>query len=786
MGHLDHEPLVHHQPLVRPLLGKGRQFERAEIICQKRRERAHLLGHVARIGELPLRHGPAIAPGDQRQKRVGQRPLARLLGVRTIRRAHQVTVIQRHQVGRQHIGHLSAHHLAPVPDRLRIGGAAHVGKALRQVILGRQPHAQGAEGRIQRVVGDQLAQRIQVIRIRGRAIADHLHQGGFGQLAAGLPSVEGVGVMGQQKDLIGLGCLTLQDHRGRESAQGRGDGTRLQPVEGKGLFFLDQLQKGGRHDLLAGAVQQTDGKGDDLGFLVALAGRGGQHLFQRDRELIALPGLAHHDLGRAGLGIPALELRQIAARRILEHLQPILDRAGLAVVAVEVQIQRAGIGVIPDQPFQHPDDLGPFFIDRGGVEIVDLLKAFGPDGMRQRPAVFAELPPAQVQHVGNPLHRFRPHVGGELGVAEDGQPFFQAQLEPVAAGDAVAGPVVEILMRDDRLDPFEIGIRRGARIGQHGGGVEDVQPLVLHRAHVEIVDSHDVEDVEVIFPAIDLLVPDHRLLQRLKREIAFVLVARTDPDVQLDLVARPGGEIAGQVDQFPRDQRKQIGGLGPGVVPFGKAFARVALVAVGQKHRQVALDPHGEGGHHVGTVGVIGDLAKALRLALGRIHAVRHVKPLQRGVGGGRDFDLGLPGKGAFGDVAGQAVGGHLRGDILTVDPGPDQAQLLALKKETAVADGGIRHEAHPRHDARGLGRQAEGQVHIFDQPGRRGVILQIDRRICCVFHPCLRCGRACGVPAVLFQPGQGDARGGGGACRRGAVNFEPIGGFLRWSPRAT
>ena len=43
-------------------------------------------------------------------------------------------------------------------------------------------------------------------------------------------------------------------------------------------------------------------------------------------------------------------------------------------------------------------------------------------------------------------------VGGELLVAEDGQPLLQAELEPVAAGDAVAGPVVEVFVGDDRLD----------------------------------------------------------------------------------------------------------------------------------------------------------------------------------------------------------------------------------------------------------------------------------------------------------------------------------------------
>jgi hypothetical protein len=40
----------------------------------------------------------------------------------------------------------------------------------------------------------------------------------------------------------------------------------------------------------------------------------------------------------------------------------------------------------------------------------------------------------------------------ELLVAEDRQAFFQAELEPVAAGDAVAGPVVEVLVADHAFD----------------------------------------------------------------------------------------------------------------------------------------------------------------------------------------------------------------------------------------------------------------------------------------------------------------------------------------------
>ena len=63
--------------------------------------------------------------------------------------------------------------------------------------------------------------------------------------------------------------------------------------------------------------------------------------------------------------------------------------------------------------------------------------------------VLGELVRAQRAHVVDALDRPRALVGGELLVAEDRQAFLEAELEPVAAGDAVAGPVVEILVRDD-------------------------------------------------------------------------------------------------------------------------------------------------------------------------------------------------------------------------------------------------------------------------------------------------------------------------------------------------
>ncbi len=64
-------------------------------------------------------------------------------------------------------------------------------------------------------------------------------------------------------------------------------------------------------------------------------------------------------------------------------------------------------------------------------------------------------------------------------------------------------------MGDDPLDKGIVLIRCGFRAGQNIFGVEDVQPLILHRAHVEIIDRHDVKQIKVIFAAINLFIPDH-------------------------------------------------------------------------------------------------------------------------------------------------------------------------------------------------------------------------------------------------------------------------------------
>ncbi len=113
--------------------------------------------------------------------------------------------------------------------------------------------------------------------------------------------------------------------------------------------------------------------------------------------------------------------------------------------------------------------------------------------MRQRAGIFDVLAALEKAHVFDALEPARVQVGGEFLIAEHRQTFLERKLEPVAQGDAIAGPVVEVFVSDHRLDRDEIIVRGGVDVGQNVACVEDVEALVLHRAHGEILRGDDVE-----------------------------------------------------------------------------------------------------------------------------------------------------------------------------------------------------------------------------------------------------------------------------------------------------
>ena len=50
-------------------------------------------------------------------------------------------------------------------------------------------------------------------------------------------------------------------------------------------------------------------------------------------------------------------------------------------------------------------------------------------------------------------------------------------------------------MSDDRLNTLITEVGRYVRVRQYTGGIEDIQTLVLHRPHVEVIHRHYVKEV---------------------------------------------------------------------------------------------------------------------------------------------------------------------------------------------------------------------------------------------------------------------------------------------------
>lgn len=309
--------------------------------------------------------------------------------------------------------------------------------------------------------------------------------------------------------------------------------------------------------------------------------------------------------------VPERKLREVASACILEAFDEILDRHGLTVMAVEIEVHAFLEAVLAEQRRDHARDFAALFVDGRRVEIVDLAICRRPHRVGERAAIFRELLRFQVAHFGDALDGARALVGREFVVAIDRQALLEAQLEPVPAGDAVAGPVVEIFMRDDCLDIGIVGIGGDLWIGKDVFVVEDVEALVLHRAHVEVGDGDDHEDVEIVFAAEPLFVPLHRAFQRVHGIGCARLLAVLDIDLQHDFAAGHGCERVFDDAEIAGDERKEIARLRMRIEPGGEMFAGAVAgaaeeVAVRQKQRVGVLvgdDVDRERRKHVGPVG---------------------------------------------------------------------------------------------------------------------------------------------------------------------------------------
>ena len=554
-------------------------------------------------------HAGAAKPGEIAKRHIAERPLAGLAPKRRrLGRPHR-------QRPAQGFGDGAAQLRVGVKKALRV----HLGVLVPQPGGARQAHQVGGEhGVVHRLGGNSLQGDNE--GIQGAAIA--FHQAGMGagvQALQGVPAHERVAFVGGDALQLVQRVIGQQLDRRREAQQHAGQ-QRLVGIHLQGQCVTphhDQFvaQRVGvrrqRHHLTA-AVAQSQANRQGQRLLLGLARRGRGVLGEADDQPAAggIPGAGQAQLRGAGLCVPRQEWRQVGARSGAQRAHEIFNGGRLAVLLGEVAPQPVAEGLCADHRVQHAHDLGAFFVDRRGVEIVDLLVGVGPHRVGGGAGVFRKLRGAQHAHLFDALHRAAKVVFAETLVTEHGEAFLQRQLEPVAAGHAVAGVVVEILVGDHRADGLKALVGGGVGGGQHVGGVEDVEALVLHRAHVEGAGGNDHVHVEVVDQPEALFVPAHGVFERGHGVSDAVLVAVVHEELERDVAAIGRAEGVGHLGQVPGHHGEQIAGLGVGIFPAGvvlTAGQRTALdaVAVGQQHRKargVGLQTHGESRQHVGSV----------------------------------------------------------------------------------------------------------------------------------------------------------------------------------------
>ena len=580
----------------------------------------------------------------------------------------------------------------------------------------------------------------------------------------GIPAIEGVAVMGHAKGQTGLVLVDIENDRRRKTTQQRGHRLARQPDETEArLLALELEHPGGKRALalpfepqrqiLAVRADQAKRHRNVQRLLARLPGCGRRVL--REGQRVAAVGHIEVTLGpqpgRASLAIPAHEEVEIGAIGLGHALDELVAGDRLTVVVAEVQIHAVAKTLAAEQGVQHADDFCALLVHRRGVEVVDLLIAVGADRMGHRAGILGELGGAQHPHVGDALHRTgrigaglasraRQHVGRELLVTEDRQPLLEGELEPVAAGHPVAGPVVEIFVRHNALDALVIDVGGGLGLGQHEFGVEDVEALVLHRTHVEVRRDDDHVAIEIEFQAEGLLVPTHGMDERIHGVPGTVQIARLDPHLQQHLSPRRSPFAALERHQRRGNQREKIAGLGKGILPAGEVstVGQVALldqVAVGEQHRvgrAITFERHRIARHHVGPVREPGDAAKALGLALGEQAVTRTIQPRKRGIGGGIDarHHLHLEALAADRDLHHRtAAPNRLRCGLTPVDGQRQQFERLAVEHQRPGRGIGI---AQAHHAAAHLGRfgiEPEVKVDRINGVGKRPVFGALDSR---------------------------------------------------------
>ena len=300
-------------------------------------------------------------------------------------------------------------------------------------------------------------------------------------------------------------------------------------------------------------------------------------------------------------------------------------------------------------------------------------------------------------------------------------------------------------MADHRQHMAVVVVGGAVRVGEEILRVEDVETLVLHRAHREIVGGDDVEDVEVVAAAEALLVPAHRLPQAPHGPTAAADRVGFGVDHQTHAAAFGGDEAV--LDRFEPagDQREQIARLrmrvdkARPVAPI-RQFAGAVGIAVREQQRKacrICAQRDRVAREHVGAIGKRGDAAKTLRFALGQqeaaVQRAAQVQALQRGIALRRDAHARLDDRACVQARDRQALRGARvlgRAEHAIVDAHVEQLQSFGVELERRVGLRGVlRRDQARRHLGRGR-IEIEREIDVADAPGRRAVVVQESARL--------------------------------------------------------
>ena len=176
---------------------------------------------------------------------------------------------------------------------------------------------------------------------------------------------------------------------------------------------------------------------------------------------------------------------------------------------LEIQFHPLLKTVFAQQSVVHANNFRAFLIHGHCIEVIDFNVFIRTNRMCHRAGVLGKLATAQITHILYSLDRTRMHVRRKFLVPEHCQAFLEGQLEPVPAGHAVTGPVMEILVAYDPFNTLIIKIRRRVGTREHIFGIENVERLVFHRPHVEVIGRDNVVYVQVIFKVKAVFIPFH-------------------------------------------------------------------------------------------------------------------------------------------------------------------------------------------------------------------------------------------------------------------------------------